>query len=383
MLVLALVGAMLGSAWADVTVTALGSAQTAGVRAGDLRALALADAHRQAVDQAARQLATPQELARASAVMQNDVLPRARDFVVAFRVLDERESDGVYTVRISAEVATRPLAKLLQASGVSLTGHTDVPAASGRPSVAMLLVSTDGHGQWASFGADARKGPAEQALAEELLQAGFAVPDASGVRVPTEVVLEGTPSAPGVTDAQARAMADELGSGVAVVGTVRSTDGGPVRGTSLVGAETAAELRAVGDELRWQGGCQRASFGETLLAAMEDASRQAARCAARELSSKLAARWPVAESSTASVLVRLRTPPSWEAVAAVQRAIEELRGVGEVTVRRLSRAEVLLGVTGNAAPRAVASVISRLSWSDGTPAIAVTGTTVDVSLGAP
>src|SRR4051794_1459099 len=97
------------------------------VVAGDkvrARERAFDEALRQAVEQAAGTVLSPDELVSRASDLKLRVYPKAKQYVSTYRILDEGEATpGTFQVHLSAQVSTGKLARDLQTSG----GMTGLP----------------------------------------------------------------------------------------------------------------------------------------------------------------------------------------------------------------------------------------------------------------
>src|SRR5207249_1023511 len=118
----------------DPSFEALGQAP---VVAGDrvrARERALDEALKQALEQATATVLEPDQLVARSGELKLRIYPRARSYVATYRILDEGETNGLFQVHLSAQVATARLARDLASvpppvkSGAKLRGIACVGA---------------------------------------------------------------------------------------------------------------------------------------------------------------------------------------------------------------------------------------------------------------
>jgi len=120
---------------------AAGQAPVVGGNSAGARERALEEAIRQAVDQALAELVDPATRA-AQAKAIRTIEAKARSFVPRYRTLEEGESNGVYTVRLQAEVDDAALRRRVE----SLTAGpaAGVPAPPRRASTVLAVAPGDG-----------------------------------------------------------------------------------------------------------------------------------------------------------------------------------------------------------------------------------------------
>ena len=120
-----------------------GQAPVVGGNAAGARERALDEAIRQAVDQTLNELLDPTPAPRAAAAKNSKaILAKARSFVPRYRTLDEGEANGIYTVRLEAEVDTVALRRRIDRGAAAVAP----PAAAARPGAAGVLVAPGDRG---------------------------------------------------------------------------------------------------------------------------------------------------------------------------------------------------------------------------------------------
>jgi hypothetical protein len=377
-------------AHADLAVQARGSATVTGGDTAGARARALDDALRQAVDQAVA--ATVESGARAAGadVIKKRILRQAREYVPQFKVAQEGVDANVYAVQIEATVDDGKLVKALHGLGVGAppppgpAAEPAEPPATPRPSLALLVVATDGATTWATFGrAGGDGGPVAAALARELGARGFKVARTAGLEVP----VAGAEGGGLPLDArQAAAVARAAGAGGAVVAAGRLSDGGRIRGTRDVGAELALDLE-IDDVAATRVGTAKveaAGFGADPSAAQAAAARSGAVRAGRALGARLDGHWPEEMArGGGGVRVHVRGVGRGTDAEAVGRALAGVPGVQSVAPSAYARREVTLLVRGGAAARALADAAGQVAFPDLQVAARAAGGEVTVDLSAP
>jgi hypothetical protein len=294
------------------------------------RERALDEALRQVVGQALGELLDPQtRTAQARSIKA--VQARARSYVKRYRTVEEKEANGVYSVRIEAEVddaALRRAAEKWTAGPPAPTGST-----AGRPAVPSLMLVVSGP-------ADA--GPA---LAGALSSAG----------------IKARLSDPALSDpSQAVAAAAKASlSGVAFVSATVADDG-TVRGpgqtavscqlaVKVVSAPAAQPMAEETTSLR--------SFGDREPAARADClTRAAAAIAPRLVPAGSRGGGGGGELRAVTLDADVVEPP---VVAALLKVVRGLGSVSAAEVRRIVPGRAMLQVRTRLMPPALAAVLAR------------------------
>jgi hypothetical protein len=289
------------------------------VVAGDrvrARERALDEALKQAVEQATATVLDPDQLVARSGELKLRVYPRAKTYVATYRVLEESETNGLFQVHLSAQVATARLARDLAAApptvakpGAKLRGIACV-GAQGPPAMsdAVALVPTVGG----------------KALRELL-----AAHNVDAAQAPASC-----------SDEQASAAARAGAAQGALVGSVELAPGGAIRGTSLAAAHAKAKVDLVEPDGRVSGSAdaERDAYGADAGHAAVEAARQALADAATKLQGAISQRW-AASAPSGGVIVKIQGAPRWVDFQAVVRAIAAIPGVAAVEPRRFGRGE--------------------------------------------
>jgi hypothetical protein len=298
------------------------------VVAGDrvrARERALDEALRQAVEQAAGTVLTPDELVARSSDLKLHVYPKARTYVTNYRVLDEGEvQPGVFQVHLSVQVATGRLARDLAAP----------QPMSGLPRLPTKL------------------------RAVACVQAGEPKSALAGDKVVRDVLAARNIEVMAVPDGCSEpAAANAARSGAAqgaVVGVVDAQPAGDIRGTEQVGAHARAKVKLVEPDGRVsaEGEGERDAYATTPPRAAEAASREAVEEAARVIQPAMGRLWSAAAANAGGVSVRLTGLQHWSDYQSVVRALQALPGVAAVEPRKFSRSQAeLLVKTASPAPQ--------------------------------
>jgi hypothetical protein len=317
---LALTATLLACSWSfgqEPSFEALGQAP---VVAGDrvrARERALDEALKQAVEQATATVLSPDQLVARAGELKLRIYPRARDWVATYRVLEEGETNGLFQVHLSAQVATGRLQRALASS----TTVTPPPASKLR---GLGCVSA-------------------QSAAKELADAVTQVPAAGGKLLRDLLMARNVEAiaAPGSCSDEAAAQSARAGAAQgALVGSVELSAAGSIRGTELNAAHARARVDLVEPDGRVSGSAdaERDGYGAKLEAAAVEAARQALSDAAAKLSTALSARWSAA-APTGGVIVKVTGAARFAEFSAVVRALRDLPGVAAVEPRRFARGE--------------------------------------------
>jgi hypothetical protein len=287
-----------------------GQAPVVGGNAAGARERALEDALRQAVDLAINDLADPPTRA-AQAKTIRTIEAKARSFVGRYRTVDEGEANGVYTVRLQAEVDRGAIESRLERGAAS-----SASAAATRPAAPSIVI-----------------------LAADVTTSGFAAGVASAL------------SAAGV---RARAAASPApASGAAATVTAATTDEGALRGTGRVSVACRATARFTGVSLPERAAATRA-FADDAAAGRATCLDRLARALATEMASALS----VGASPSADLPV-LTIDADVVEPAAVSALLKSVRSVGAVSSADLVRvggghAEIRARTRSASGPLAVA-----------------------------
>jgi hypothetical protein len=294
---------------------ATGQAPVVGGNAAGARERALDDAIRQVVDQALAELADPQtRAAQAKAVRALEA--KAHSFVGSYRTLEEGELNGVYNIRIQADVDLVALRRKVERWTTS--GSTAPPPPASAPS----LVVKAGEGATGDFIAK--------------LSAALA---AAGVRARGDSA--GPPAA---------------GGPVATV-AVTTRDEGALRGTGRVAVACQATSRFTGVPLPERAAAARA-FAETVESGRAVCLARLAVALATDLASTLGS----TAASGAGDLPSLTIDADVVEPAAVSALLKSVRAVGAVSgadLVRVGGGHAEIRARTRSAPGPLAAALSR------------------------
>jgi len=317
-----------------------GQAPVVGGNAAGARERALDEALKQAVDQALGALVDPQTRA-AQAKTMKAIEAKARSFVPRYRTVEEGEANGVYTMKIEAEVDETALRRRLERASTPAPPPT--PAKAG--AIGILVAAGD-------------KGNEPAAVVASLV----AALSSAGMRA--RAGDPGETSAGAAVQSAARASLDQ-----AALVSAELVSEGAVRGTGRIAISCRANVRLLavpaGNTV-----AERAATARVFVDA-EKAADGPAQCRA-QLGADLAGRLAGATASgggagggAASGDMRTVTVDA-DVVepAAVPELVKGLRGVGAVSAAELTRVaagRAEIKVRTRAAPAAVAAALSRFT----------------------
>ena len=313
-----------------------GQAPVVGGNAAGARERALDDAIKQAVNQALAAIVDPQTRA-AQAKTLKAIEAKARSFVPRYRTLEEGEVNGVYTVRMEAEVDETALRRRIE-RGASPVTPPVTPVKAGAPG--MLVAAAD-------------KGEGSAAFVASLVTA------LSAASVRARAGDPGETTAAAAAQAASRASLEQ-----AALVTSEVVPEGMVRGTGRVAVSCRANVRLVAVPA---GGtvADRAATARVFVDA-DKAVDGAGQCRAQlgvDLAGRLAGAAAAGAAGAASGDLRAVTVDA-DVIepAAITELVKSLRGVGAVSAAELTRVSAgraEIRVRTRAAPAALAAALSR------------------------
>ena len=362
--------------------------------APDARVAALDEAFARAVAQALGDLVEPEVRRQSKPVIDRELIGHARLWVIRFTVTREAVADDRKQVSVSVRVDRDKLRARLAELNIAVREAGDAPAAaapgSAQSAIVLLRVAAP-DGVHATYGLAAEKEVAGlAALSDVLRRASFAVKRASAsgpaARADGELPLD---------DDTAEALAAEARAELAVIAGVAVGAPVPLRGVAATSVLVTARLRLVdrkAHRLIGQGAAVVASRGSdpgevgyaidrALLAAAADVLPQPAQGLgpAQAFTGEDA---PVGEPGV--VLVRLARTTPWSMVQAELKHLVGARGVSHATLRRVSPAGWVIGVTTTDSIDRIASIVKKPPAADTAVSVKIVGDMIDATLsGAP
>lgn len=319
-----------------------GQAPVVGGNAAGARERALDDALKQAVNQAVTAIVDPQARA-AQAKTLKAIEAKARSFVPRYRTLEEGETNGVYTIRLEAEVDEILLRRKIERGAAAAPPTTATPAKTGAAAPGMLVAAAD-------------KGEGTAPFVTSLVTALAS----AGVRARAGDPGETTPAAG--AQAAARASLEQ-----AALVTADVAPEGLVRGTGRIAISCRATARLVaapaGNTV-----AERAATARVFVEA-DKASEGPGQCRAQlgaDLAARLAGVAPAGAGAASGNLRAVTVDADVVEPAAIPELVKTLRGIGAVSAAELTR--VMAGraeikVRTRAAPAALTAALSRAAGS--------------------
>jgi hypothetical protein len=380
--VLGLVVLLAGRAAADVQpYTVDGEADAGGA---DPRVAALDEAFARAVSLALGDVLGADARKAHKAVLDKEILGRARLWVAGFKVTKDQTVDGRRQLSVEVRVDRDKMRTRLDQLDIADAPDPSRPA---RTSVVLLRV-TEGSTVRASFGANAEKDPPGMgAFAGSLRAAGLTIKrvNASGqpAKAAGDLPLE---------DDDAEGYLVETRSELAAVAGVTVGAPVPVRGVAGNAVLVTAHVRvlAKGKKLVGQGVASVASRGSdpavvnaaidgALVAATQDAIAAQQIKAIDKPQGFTGDDTPLVEPGV--VLVRIPAKTPFALVAAELKYLSGARGVSAATLRRVSPGGWMIGVTTAESVQKIAAIARKAPTADTTVQVRVVGEVVEVAIG--
>lgn len=376
--------------------------------APDARVAALDEAFARAVAQALGDLVEPEVRRQSKPVIDRELIGHARLWVNKFTVTREGVADDRKQVSVSVRIDRDKLRARLAELNIAVREAGEAPAAAAQgsaqsvaqsvaQSMIVLLRVAAPEGVHATYGLAAEKEVAGlAALSDVLRRASFALKraPASGpaARADGELPLD---------DDTAEALAAEAKAELAVIAGVSVGAPVPLRGVAATSVLVTARLRLVdrkAHRLIGQGAAVIASRGSdpgevgyaidrALLAAAADVLPQPAQGLGPAQGVGAAQIFtgedtPVGEPGV--VLVRLARTTPWSMVQAELKHLVGARGVSHATLRRVSPAGWVIGVTTTDSIDRIASIVKKPPAADTAVSVKIVGDLIEATLsGAP
>lgn len=344
--IVACIGALSSKASAtqEQQLTAVGQSAIYGADVANARDKAIEDAMRKAVEQALGAVVSSETVTENFQLISDKILSKSRGYVRRYEVVEEKQDNGVYMVKIAAVVAKGNLAN-------DLDGILQVLEAKNMPRV-LLMVSEQNVGssqtvEWwtgeGSFGIDL--GAVENTLIDVWKPLGLRFVDRQALQGKLHVDNALT-SASG--DSDVKAFAIQTGAEIVVMGKAIATDVGTIMGTPMHSVRANISLRALnldtGEVLGTSTQTQAVGHVDPATGGTQALKKVSTR-AADDLLKKLLAQWEgqVAGPSTVSLTVKnCRKSKYARRIAEALR--NQVRGVQDVRQRsfrkRVARLEV-------------------------------------------
>ena len=313
-----------------------GQAPVVGGNAAGARERALDDAIKQAVNQTLATLVDAQTRA-AQAKTLKAIEAKARSFVPRYRTLEEGEANGIYTIRLEAEVDETALRRRIERGTTTAPPPTTAPVKTVAPG--MLVAAGD-------------KGEGTAAFVTSLVTA------LSSANVRARASGPGETTAAAAAQAASRASLEQ-----AALVTAEVMPEGIVRGTGRVAVACRANVRLVaapaGSTV-----AERAATARVFVDA-DKANDGPGQCHAQlgaDLAGRLAGASATAPAAATGDLRAVIVDADVIEPAAIPELVKSLRGVGAVSAAELTRVSAgraEIRVRTRAAPAAIAAALSR------------------------
>lgn len=329
------------TARAEVTETTVEG--VAAITNGDkaiARDRALDDAKRKAVEQVAGAQVSAESISENFELVSDRIYSRASGFVKSYRIVNELEEEGVYKVKIAAQVDSSAIA-----DDLALIFEE-------KPRVIVMIaeqnIGSKGFSYWwGSSGFVADMQMTQSTLIEKWQPKGFKFVDPA--LMAGKLRMKGAMKKPDVADEHAVLIGRDADADVAIVGRVLVSDAGPVMdglkmhsfqavGTMKVLSIDTGEILAVGDDTAAATHVDPNVGGRTAI-------KKLAEKLAGKLEAKIIAQWTAEASSSRELEVVVSGVKSSKQVRAIKKALEgNVRGVESVNVRRRKKGRAFLTV---------------------------------------
>jgi hypothetical protein len=327
---------MTGSARAEVE-------GVAAVVSGDkamARDRAIDDAKRKAVEQVAGSQVSAESISENFELVEDRIYSRASGFVKTYQIVSELEAEGVYKVRIKAQVDKAAIADDL---GLLFADKPRVIVM-----VAEQNIGSKGFSYWwGNSGFVADLAMMQNTLIEKWQPKGFKFVDPA--LLAGKLRVKGAMQKPDVADEHAVLLGRDADADVAVVGQVLVSDAGPVMdGLKMHSYQAVGSIRVINIDT----GEIIAVADDTAAAPHVDPNvggRTAIKSLASKLSEKLEkkimAKWTQEAASSRELEVVVTGLKSGADLKEIRRVLaEKVRGVESVTVRRQKKGQAALTV---------------------------------------
>jgi hypothetical protein len=359
---MALVAATVGPAAADETYRVEGEADASG---SDPRIAALDVAFARATREALSDLVTPADLKAHRAVLDRELIGRARKWASSYKVISDTTEGDLRKLTVAVKIDRVKLTTRLTELGIAASGDAgagdpvgvDPDAATnagkGGKKATVLLVVTTPRAITASYGAMAERDvPGLSPVNAAVRGAGWQLVSAPASG-PAPRKDDGF-----LDDDSARALAGSAGADLAVIVAVAAGAPGEVRGTADRGVLARARIRVVdrnggvvgeGTALAGARGTGEDVVTTAIASAAVDAFADARPAGAGgNGAGPVSAITPGADEILVRITARDRKEaPPWAMVRHIRDKLVSLKGA-QVGIRRLAIREVVIGVRGSA-----------------------------------
>ncbi len=320
---------------------------------------ALDDAKRKAVEQVAGSQVSAQTITENFQLVEDKIYARASGFVRTYKIASENVEEGVYRVRINAEVDEKAIADDLTLLFAS------------KPRVLVMIaeqnVGSKGFSYWwgnSGFVADLNL--MQSTLIQAWQPKGFKFVDPAMLK--DSLTVKGPMQKPGIADDAVVSIGRDTDADIVIVGKILVSDAGQVMdGVKMHSYHAVGSLRLLNVDT----GEIVAVTDDTGVAAHVDPNlggRLAIKALAKKLSpnleKKIMARWTAESAGSREIELVAENVRSSKQVREIARVLkEEIRGVESVNVRRRKRGKAFITVKVRASATDLARDLEQRSFS--------------------
>jgi len=309
---------------------------------------AIEDAQRRAVEQVVGTMVSASTMVQNFQVIEDKILTKSKGYVKGYKILSEKEQDGVMVVQIEAMVLLGGVKGDLDAIG-NLLAQKEYPRV-------MVLIAEQNIGQtgysywWGSTGGSASIGVVENTIIDEWGQKGFRFVDHNVLagKLTKKHAFKVT-GANGLSNSQAEQIANLTDAQLVITGTAVARDVGTVMNTQMHSGQANLSVRIIntdnGEILATTTVHSAAAHIDTLTAGTR-ALQKVTRKMGEKLLEKVLDKWA---SSTAMVTLEVKGITSYKWLNRFKETMmDEVRGVKGVYERRYAdgKAELDLNIQG-------------------------------------
>lgn len=354
------------------------------------RTAALDDAFARAVRKSLPDVLDADAIKANKAVIDREIIGRARLWVHKFKVLKEETDSGRMQLTVSVSVDRDKMRDRLEELNIRTDTVVASPGTPTNPSGAqasvILMRISDGDNVRASFGNNRKKElPGMGALAAQLRKSGMTVKEApaTGTVRPAGLPLD---------DSEAEALLVSASADVAAIVGVTLGAPVPVRGVAVAGVLVTAHVRVIGKgKLIGEGVATVAARGSesSVVGAAIDRALVAAVSDAAPVKQTIGQPvtftgddTPIGESGVVLVRVAPKTP--FALVASELKYLSGAKGISSAVLRRLSPSGWVIGVSTTESIQRIATIAKKAPSSSSAAQVKIVGDIVELTLtGAP
>ncbi len=341
-------------AWAQAqdaqTVQATGQAAIYGTDTAHARDKAIEDAMRKAVEQAVGAVVSSETVTQNYELISDKILSQSKGYVRNYKVLSEAKEDGVFVVKIEAQVSSGNLKNDLQ-------GILAVLKTKNMPRV-LIMVAEQNVGQagaafwWGNKAFSTNLDAVENTFIDTWTPKGLKFVDRQALQGKLSVGQALSSAEP--SDGAVKEFGLAAGAEVVVIGKAVATDVGPIMGTQMHSIRANISLRALnldnGEILATSTQTQAVGHIDPTTGGTQ-ALQKVATKAADDLLTKILAQWEGQVSGPTSVKLTLRNVSKQKFLRDIQEVLRnQVRGVSDVRQRSFKNkvGELEIDIKGSA-----------------------------------